>query len=128
MEFQVTAKRTYQFELTIERTYEVVVGKKAVVDAGLCANSVDGDTSAWYDYVEDYLREEGLGKIFDAGKAKLVSDDSAYHEQTEELEATKILKNYIDRSLEQDDIPCLDDDGNGVQVTLSRVTIENVEW
>ena len=128
MEFQVTAKRTYQFELTIERTYEVVVGKKAVVDAGLCANSVDGDTSAWYDYVEDYLREEGLGKIFDAGKVKLVSDDSEYHEQTEELEATKILKNYIDRSLEQDDIPCLDDDGNGVQVTLSRVTIENVEW
>ena len=127
MEFNVTAKKTYRFELTIEREYEVVVGKKAVVDAGLCANSVDGDTSAWYDFVEDYLREQGLEKFFDAGKVKLVSDDSEYHEQ-EELEATKILKNYIDRSLEQDDIPCLDEDGNGVEVTLSNVTIENVDW
>ena len=127
MEFNVTAKKTYQFELTIERDYQVVVGKKSVVDAGLCANSVDGDTSAWYDFVEDYLREQGLEKFFDAGKVKLVSDDSEYHEQ-EELEATKILKNYIDRSLEQDDIPCLDEDGNGVEVTLSNVTIENVDW
>ena len=127
MEFNVTAKKTYRFELTLEREYEVVVGKKAVVDAGLCANSVDGDTSAWYDFVEDYLREQGLEKFFDAGKVKLVSDDSEYHEQ-EELEATKILKNYIDRSLEQDDIPCLDEDGNGVEVTLSNVTIENVDW
>ena len=88
---------------------------------------MDGDTSAWYDFVEDYLREQGLEKFFDAGKVKLVSDDSEYHEQ-EELEATKILKNYIDRSLEQDDIPCLDEDGNGVEVTLSNVTIENVDW
>ena len=128
MEFQVTAKRTYQFELTIERDYQVVVGKKSVVDAGLCANSVDGDTSAWYDYVEDYLREQGLEKFINAGKVKLVSDDSDYHEQTEELEATKILKNYIDRALEQEDIPCLDDDGNGVEVTASSSTIENVEW
>ena len=87
MEFYVTAKKTYRFELTIERE-----------------------------------------KFFDAGKVKLVSDDSDYHEQTEELEATEILKNYIDRALEQDDIPCLDEDGNGVEVTSSNTTIENVEW
>tara|TARA_R100001082_G_scaffold102574_1_gene72785 strand:- start:205 stop:591 length:387 start_codon:yes stop_codon:yes gene_type:complete len=128
MEFNVTAKKTYRFELTLEREYEVVVGKKAVVDAGLCANSVDGDTSAWYDFVEDYLREQGLEKFFDDGKVRLVSDGSEYHEQTEELEATKILKNYIDCALLQEDVPCLDDDGNGVEVTSSNSTIENVEW
>jgi hypothetical protein len=121
MKFNVTAKKTYQFELTIERDYQVVVGKKSVVDAGLCANSVDGDTSAWYDYVEDYLREEGLGKFIDKMFFYQMTSD-------EQLEVVKILKNYIDLALERDEIPYLDRDGNGVEVTSSNVTIENVDW
>ena len=65
MKFHVMANKTYRVELTVEREYEVDVTKKAVVDAGLCANVVDGDPTAWYDYAEDYLREKGLEEFMD---------------------------------------------------------------
>lgn len=128
MEFIVTAKNTYQFEFTVESEYEVVVGKKAVVEAGFCANSEEGDTSAWLGYVEDYLREQGLEKFIDAGKVKLYSDHSRYHEQTELLEVTKILKQLVDEAIEQEEPPEKDEDGIGLDVRLSSCTIEAVEW
>jgi len=110
MKFHVIANKTYRVELTVEREYEVDVTKKAVVEAGLCANVVDGDPTAWYNYVEDYLREEGLENFMADGK---VNCDS--HE--EGVAVTKILKQHIDQAIE-----------NSVDFVETNCVIENVEW
>ena len=75
MKFHVMANKTYRFELTVEREYEVDVTKKAVVDAGLCANVEDGDPTAWYDYAEDYLREKGLEHDVQSPESITLDDD-----------------------------------------------------
>jgi|TARA_R110002020_G_scaffold48763_5_gene138987 hypothetical protein len=59
MKFNVTAKQVLRYEIKVEREFSVDVTKKQVVDAGLCGNSEDGDSSAWKGYVDQLLEENG---------------------------------------------------------------------
>ena len=127
MKFHVMANKTYRFELTVEREYEVDVTKKAVVDAGLCANVVDGDPTAWYDYAEDYLREKGLEEFMDNRKVRSYENNTLCHEETERLEVTEILKQHIDKAIEEEEPPCSDEDGIGLDVQEVDCSIESVE-
>ena len=61
MEFEITA--------TIETTREVAgtinVTKQDVVDAGFCKSVEDGDSTAWYGYVADFLKQEFESSEYD---------------------------------------------------------------
>ena len=54
MEFEVTAT----IETIREVTGTINVTKKDVVDAGFCKSTEDGDSTAWYGYVGDFLESE----------------------------------------------------------------------
>ena len=127
MKFHVMANKTYRVELTVEREYEVDVTKKAVVDAGLCTNVVDGDPTAWYDYVEDYLREKGLEEFMDNRKVWSYENNTLCHEEIERLEVTEILKQHIDKAIDEEEPPCSDEDGIGLDVQEVDCSIESVE-
>jgi len=54
MEFEITATIT----TTREITGTINVRKKDVVEAGFCKSVEDGDPTAWYGYVADFLESE----------------------------------------------------------------------
>jgi len=54
MKFQITAT----IELTREVTGTINVTKQDVVDAGFCKAVEDGDSTAWYGYVSEFLESE----------------------------------------------------------------------
>tara|TARA_R110000744_G_scaffold273910_1_gene387148 strand:- start:2021 stop:2281 length:261 start_codon:yes stop_codon:yes gene_type:complete len=54
MEFQITAT----IELTREVTGTINVKKQDVIDAGFCKAVEEGDSTAWYGYVADFLESE----------------------------------------------------------------------
>ena len=54
MKFKITATMT----VTREVTGTIRVNKSDVVDAGFCKAVEDGDSTAWYGYVADFLESE----------------------------------------------------------------------
>ena len=61
--FKAYVKQTLQFEIEIEREVDLDVLKKDIVynedGEGYCNAAEYGAPSAWYDYVEDYIRDNG---------------------------------------------------------------------
>tara|TARA_R110000803_G_scaffold74496_2_gene138526 strand:+ start:972 stop:1238 length:267 start_codon:yes stop_codon:yes gene_type:complete len=61
MEFEITATIT----ITREVTGTINVRKQDVVDAGFCKSVEDGDSTAWYGYVADFLESEFEANEYD---------------------------------------------------------------
>lgn len=89
MEFNIITTQTYKFELAFERQLKVTVTKKEVVEAGYCENVVDGDPTAWKDYVQDYINDYGVTSFIEKNKASISKEDNAD-------DIFKKLKEHID--------------------------------
>jgi len=61
MKFEITAT----MPVTREVTGTINVNKSDVVDAGFCKAVEDGDSTAWYGYVSDFLESEFLSSAYD---------------------------------------------------------------
>ena len=61
MKFEITATIT----TTRVITGTINVNKSDVVDAGFCRASEDGDSTAWYGYVSEFLESEFTSSEYD---------------------------------------------------------------
>jgi hypothetical protein len=61
--FYGTVTVTARVEVEVEIPIELAVTKRSVIEEGYCRPVEDGDPSGWYDYVEAYINENGLGAI-----------------------------------------------------------------
>ena len=57
--FNALVRQTIQFEIDIEREVKLNVLKKDIVENGYCSAVEDGDASGWYDYIENYVIDNG---------------------------------------------------------------------
>ena len=56
MEFMVTGKKTRRVEYEIETTETISITKKEVMRITDCPAKEDGDSTAWYEYVEEAIQ------------------------------------------------------------------------